>query len=180
VRNIPVARRAAIAVIALAIAGYILRPQISQALVLRGDDRFYRGSAVDALRYYRRAVAIDPNDASALDRYLFGALSLRDRNCAHDGVALATEYLRRHPADDAVRMDRAMAFRLLADWNGALGDFYRVGVRKRDPAALTFAGYAALSLGRHRQACAMWRLALAFDPAFRAARHALATHGSAS
>ncbi|HZY98271.1 MAG TPA: hypothetical protein VFE36_01725, partial [Candidatus Baltobacteraceae bacterium] len=132
-----------------------------------------RGSAADALTYYRRAILIDPLDGTAVDRFAFGAVSLRDRRVVREAVELSSQYLRRRSNDDVVRLDRAMAFRLLGDWRYASDDFERAGVRERDATALTFAGYCALALRQRSRAVALWRRALSFDRNFRASRHAL-------
>lgn len=175
--EIPTARRIALGLTGIVMSAYLLRPQISQALVVRGDERLYRGSAVDALSYYRRAIATDPFDGAAVDRFAFGAVSLRKPALVRDAIDLSSQYLRRRPDDDVVRMDRAMAFRLLRDWPHAADDFARVGRRERDATALTFAGYAARSLHEEKRAAAFWREALAVDRSFRAARHALNAPG---
>lgn len=172
-KDIPASRRVALALTGVLVAGYLLRPQVSQALVVRGDERLYRGSPADALIYYRRAIEADPLDAAAIDRFAFGAVSLRDRRAVRDAIDLSSRYLRRRPYDDGIRMDRAMAYRLIGDWRHAVDDFERVGVRKRDATALTFAGYAAWALRERPRAIGLWRKALAAQPDFRAARHAL-------
>lgn len=175
--EIPIPRRIALALTGIVISGYLLRPQISQALVIRGDERLYRGSAAEALMYYRRAIAADPFDGSAVDRFAFGAVGLRKPAFVRDAIELSSQYLQLRPDDDVVRMDRAMAFRLLRDWRHAAGDFACVGERERDATALTFAGYAAMALHEEKRATALWRQALAFDRDFRAARDALHATG---
>ena len=171
--EIPIFRRIALALTGIVLSAYLLRPQISQALVIRGDERLYRGSAADALIYYRRAIEADPTDGDAVDRFSFGAISLRNRALVRAGIEFASEYLRRRPEDDVVRMDRAMACRLVGDWRCAADDFERAGVRKRDATALTFAGYAALALHQRTRAIALWQRALTVNSGFVAARHAL-------
>jgi len=171
--DISIARRVVLALSGVIVSGFLLRTQVSQALVIRGDERLYRGSAVEALTYYRRAIAADPLDGSAVDRFAFGAISLRERRLVREAIVVTSEYLRRRPSDDEVRMDRAMALRLLGDWTRAADDFERVGVRRRDATALTFAGYAALALHQRSRAIACWRRALSVDGNFLAARHAL-------
>jgi tetratricopeptide (TPR) repeat protein len=179
VNEIPIARRIALALTGVVVSGFLLRPQISQALVIRGDERLYRGSAAEALEYYRRAIAADPLDGTAVDRFVFGAVSLRKRAAITDAIDLSSAYLLRRKDDDVVRLDRAMAFRLLGDWRHAENDFQIVGERERDATALTFAGYAALESHRRSQAIAMWRAALSLNRNFIAARHALMLRGSA-
>ena len=167
------ARRLALALTGVFVSGYLLRPQISEALVMRGDERLYRGSTNEALIYYRRAIDADPLNGSAVDRFVFAAVSLRKRSVVREAIDISSRYLRRRSGDDTVRMDRAMAFRLVGDWRRAADDFERVGVRERDATALTFAGYAALTLREQRRAVALWHIALTVDRNFRAARHAL-------
>lgn len=174
------ARRIALALTGIVVSGYLLRPQISQALVIRGDERLYRGNTAEALGYYRRAIDADPLDASAVDRFAFGAASLREETVVREAIAASSAYLRRRPGDDVVRMDRAMAFRSLGDWRHAAADFERVGERERDATALTFAGYAAEKLHERRRARALWRKALIVDRTFRAALHALHARSDAS
>lgn len=171
--DIPVVRRVALALTGIVVSGFLLRPQISQALVVRGDERLYHGSTADALTYYRRAIAADPLDGNAVDRFAFGAVSLRDRRFVREAIDATSQYLRRRPNDDGVRMDRAMALRILGDWPRAADDFERVGIRERDATALTFAGYAASALHQRARSIALWRRALSLDANFVAARHAL-------
>jgi tetratricopeptide (TPR) repeat protein len=178
VSEIPLGRRIALALIGIVASGYLLRPQISQALVVRGDERLYRGSATEALGYYRRAIETDPLDGSAVDRFAFSAVSLRKPMLVRDAIELSSQYLRRRPDDDVVRMDRAMAFRLLGNWKNAADDFARVGKRERDVTALTFAGYAARALHDDKRATALWREALGVNSTFRAARRALHAWGT--
>ncbi len=175
--EIPVARRIALALAGIVVSGFVLRPQISQALVIRGDERLYRGSASDALVYYRRAIAVDSLDASAVDRFAFAAVSLREPVLVRDAIELSSKYLRRRPDDDIVRMDRAMAFRSVGDWPQAADDFARVGERERNATALTFAGYAAAALHDDKRAIELWDKALAVDGSFLAARRALRGRG---
>jgi tetratricopeptide (TPR) repeat protein len=179
VNDIPIGRRIALALTGVIVSAYLLRPQISQALVIRGDERLYRGSTIDALRYYRRAIATDPLDGSAVDRFVFSAVSVRKRSVVEEAIALSSAYLLRRTDDDVVRMDRAMAFRMLGDWRHAESDFELAGRRERDATALTFAGYAALAAHRRLRATILWREALAVDGQFVPARRALASRGVA-
>ena len=178
--DISVTRRITLALAGVMMSGYLLRPQVSQALVVRGDERLYRGSSLEALEYYRRAIQVDPLDASAVDRFAFGAVSLRSANVVREAIALSSAYLDQRPGDDVVRMDRAMAFRLIGDWHDAANDFERVGERQRDATALTFAGYAAERVREGSRARILWREALSIDPSFRAALRALHARRPAS
>lgn len=172
-RPIPVTRRLALAIIGIVIAATVLRPQLSDALVLRGDGCLYRGQSAAALRYYRRAMAIDAADGVAVDRFAFVAMTSHDSGALADAIAFATAYLSRHEVDEVVRMDRAMAYRATGDADRAMSDFADVGARTRDVRALTFAGYAARAAGRRERARAFWRSAIALAPGFPPALHGL-------
>jgi tetratricopeptide (TPR) repeat protein len=159
---------------AIGAAAILLHGQLADALVMRGDERLYRAQPSRALAYYQRALWLDPTDAVAVDRLLFVATTIRDRDALRVGIARASTYLARRPNDNVVRMDRAMAFRAIGQPARALEDFARVGRDARDVRALAFAGFAALAIGRPREARAYWRAALTLAPQFVVARHALA------
>jgi len=167
-------RRLILSLTGIAIAACLLRAQLADALVMRGDGLLYRGNLTGAMQRYERAVWIDPDDGVAVDRYAFVALSTHRRIEMIDGVRVASAYLRRHASDGTVRMDRAMTYRALGETRRALADFREVGHCCADVRALTFAGYAALALGERKQAASLWRAALALSPNFVAARHGLA------
>lgn len=171
--DIPLWRRCIFAGAGLVLSAWILRAPIAGALVARGDEYLYRSDPRGALRYYGRATAIDSNDALAIDRYLFDATALRDRSKIEEGIARAGSYLRAHPHDDTIRMDRAMALRVTGRLDAAMNDFARVGAHGRDVRALTFAGLQARALGRAAQARHFWKQALTIDPRFAPARRLL-------
>jgi tetratricopeptide (TPR) repeat protein len=129
----------------------------------------YRNSPLQALRFYRRALAIDGGDGIAADRYAFVAMTVRRPAVVRDAIAVASGYLRRNAADVTVRMDRAMCYRAIGDAGNALADFDTVAKATRDIRALAFAGYAARALGRPQQARRFWQAALAIQPRFPAA-----------
>ena len=166
-------RRTALALLGIAAAAWILRPQISDALVVRGDEFLYRSDSKRALDYYRRALAVDGDDAAAADRFAFVAAMTRDVRANAEALREASAYLRRHPDDAIVRMDRAMAYRAAGYSGAALADFSLVGALTNDPRAFTFAGFAAERSGDPRLARRMWRAALALQPGFVAAKRAL-------
>jgi tetratricopeptide (TPR) repeat protein len=166
-------RRIALALLGIAIAAWILRPQISDALVVRGDEFLYRADAPSALRYYRRALGVDEDDGAAADRFAFVAAMLRDPGANAEALRETSAYLQRHPDDTIVRMDRAMAYRAAGISRAALADFSLVGARTNDPRAFTFAGYAAERSGDAALARRLWRAALALQPGFVAAKRAL-------
>jgi tetratricopeptide (TPR) repeat protein len=173
-KALPAYRRMFAAMAGVAIAALLLRSQLSDSLVLRGDACWYAGNVREALRYYGRAVWIDDDDGVAVDRLSFVAMTARDRFALRESTDVASRFLRRHPDDDVVRLDRAMAYRAMGDRAHAFDDFVAAGLHAHDPRALTFAGYAAAAQGRSRRARSLWRTALAFSPAFVPAARALA------
>ena len=172
-KPIPLYRRVLVAAVGITCAAFLTRSQLADALVLRGDECLYRAQPGAGLSYYRRALWLDGSDGAAVDRFAFVAMTLRDPHALKDSVAIASAYLRRAPNDDVVRLDRAMAYRALGKHASALADFATAGGRARDPRALTFAGYEAKALGHLRLARALWSRALALEPNFLPARHAL-------
>ena len=74
---IPLWRRFAIAGVALVLAGGLFRGQLGTALVTRGDDAVRNGDRTGAVRYYTRALAIDPHSLRAADRLVGDVLETR-------------------------------------------------------------------------------------------------------
>ncbi len=172
------ARRVALAAAAVAVSGILLRGQVADALVVRGDEFLYRSNSKAALRYYRRALRFDANNTVALDRVLFVSTLLRNRTQMRDAVERSTGYLDRRPDDDAIRMDRAMACRALGDASTAAADFAVAGYRTRDARALALAGFASRTVADERAAVRLFRAALVLAPKMPAALHALADDGT--
>lgn len=170
---LPRGRRVALALGGIFISAAIMRTQLADALVVRGDGCLYRARPACAFRYYRRAMWFDSDNGLAVDRFVFVAMMTRDRAALDEGVGLASTYLRRHPDDSVVRMDRAMVYRAAGRNARALLDFAIVGRHTHDARALTFAGFAAKSIGQRARAKTFWLAALAFAPGFPPARHAL-------
>lgn len=170
-------RRFVLAAAGVLIAGWLLRDQLSDALVVRGDEFLFRGRLQAANRYYARALAFDADSAIAVDRSVFAALLSHHRDALETGVRLAAGYLARHPDNDAVRWDRAMADRVLDDATAAASDFAIVGYRTRDERALALAGLEARRGGARLRARRLLRAALALDPGFPPALRALAREG---
>lgn len=166
-------RRTALILLALAASVLLLRAQLADALVVRGDEFLYRSQPGRALRYYSRALGLDALSAPAVDRFLFVATTARNRVAIRDGIVRATDYLAHDPGNDVVRMDRAMALRATGDFAEAASDFAVVGFHGRDARALTFAGFAARDAGQLPRAARLWRSALALQPTFSPALHAL-------
>jgi tetratricopeptide (TPR) repeat protein len=116
-------RRVAVAVIALAIAALIFRPQIADALVARGDDLLYKNARDRALLHYARALAFDPASGTAADRYVFVSMERHTRASLGDALAVANAYLRSHPGDSSVLNDRALCYLVLRQYRNAARDF---------------------------------------------------------
>ena len=130
-------RRTALALLGIATAACILRPQISDALVVRGDEFLYRADPARALVYYRRARAVDGDDGAAADRFAFVATMMRDARVNAEALRETSAYLQRHPDDAVVRMDRAMASAPRDSCvERSVIDFSLVGARTNDPRAL--------------------------------------------
>jgi tetratricopeptide (TPR) repeat protein len=166
-------RRTTVALVAVALSAAIVRPQLADALVVRGDEYLYRAQPSRALGYYARALAIDAGDGAAADRFAFVAMMLHDRAAIAEALRVTSAYLQLHPGDTTVRLDRAMAFRADGNASGALADFSLAGAQTGDARALTFAGYAAKVLGKQSLARRLWSSALAVNHNFTPAARAL-------
>lgn len=167
------ARRLIVALVALGASAVFFHAQMSDALVTRGDELLLRGRTGAALVHYRRALSWDDGNETALDRLLFVAFELRDPAGMRFGLELASRYLKTHPFDTALRMDRAMVRRLDGDLTGAMNDFAEVGSRTGDVRAFDLAAHAAEKLGNARRARELWRAALRLHSGFAPARRAL-------
>ena len=166
-------RKGSVAMLAVALAAMLLRPQLSSALVSRGDDLAYAGNAVRARAMYRRARAFDRSNGIAEDRLIFAELMTHDRSRIRIAVADASVYLSRVPSDVTIRMDRALGYQMLKAYDAASRDFARVGEATRDARSLTFAGIDALHAGKEERA-RVWLLeALRLAPRDEPARRAL-------
>jgi len=171
---IPLGRRFAIAFVALSLAGGLFRGQIATALVTRGDDAVRNGDPTAGVRYYHRALAIDPRTGRAADRLAFYLGMRHQPGDAETAIAVATTALVQVPDDAALLADRGLAEQRLRRWRAAERDFGRAGVIGHDPRYDHLAGRVALRLGDVDEARQFFGLALIHDPAFRPARAALA------
>ncbi len=167
------ARRCVLAVLGVAGAATILRPQISSALVVRGDEMLYMARTARALVLYHRALFFDPDNAAAADRYVFVSMTTHRRTALEDAVVLATSFLRRHNGNATILMDRALCNRSLGRQRAAELDFVRADMERKNAAALVFAGYAALRLGDPSRARHWWRMSLNEHPDYTPAEKAL-------
>jgi tetratricopeptide (TPR) repeat protein len=169
-------RRFGIALTALLLAGLAFRPQIADALIVRGDDYVYRGDSVAALERYRRALAIWPASQTAADRYVFLNMQLNTARSLHDGIDVATRYLSHRPGDAPILSDRALCYLREKRYALAQADFERAAMAQPTAQSYAFAGWAAQRAGRHRAALWLWKLALRMQPHYRPALIALAEH----
>ena len=167
------ARRLGIVALAVIVAAMLLRPQISSALVVRGDELQLRGQGVHSLEIYARALAFDPTNVTAADRYAFAAVLGHDASAERKCVLISTNALLVNPRDSTLRYDRALCEHRLDAFAAAAADFAIVGIDRHDARALLF---AALDLRRIRspQARKLLRMAAAQHPAFRPAVRDLA------
>jgi tetratricopeptide (TPR) repeat protein len=168
------ARRMALAIVAIAMTALVMHVPLSYALVQRGDDLLYQGNATRALAFYARALVFDADNAVAVDRYAFVAMTLRGRPALRHAINMADRLLESDAANAVVRMDRALCEWKLDAAQQAEVDFARVARERRDARAYVFAGYAALRAGNRRQAVLWWKNALrlraSYEPAERALR----------
>ncbi len=165
-------RRALLVVTALVLAAPLLRASVASALVTRGDGLLYSQDA-RATVMYRRALAIDPNDNAAADRYAFSALLSRRKSVIEDGIRVLDVALSNHPEDDTLRMDRALCLQKLKRYDLAEPDFERVGIETRNVQALAFAAADARKLSRIGKSRSLLLAASRIDPKYEPIRLAL-------
>ncbi len=171
---IPLGRRIAIAAIALMVAGGLFRGQLATAVITRGDDALRSGDRTAAVRYYSRALLLDPHSSRAADRLAF-YLDMRHRpGDAQASIDVATTALAQVPDDASLLADRGLAEGHLGCWRAAERDFGAAGASGRDARYDHLAGRVALRLGDVDGARRFFKTALLHDPAFRPARAALA------
>lgn len=127
---------------------------------------------------YLRAIWFDGGNGVGEDRYVFAAMATHDVHALVEAVRSARLYLRYHPSDETVRMDRALCEHRLGLIALAADDFERVGRTRGDARALMFAALDRGRAGRLRAARELLRTAIALDPRFTPARRVLARLGS--
>lgn len=164
-------RRAAVACCAVFVAALLLRPQISEAIVVRGDDLSYRGEMRRAHRMYERALVLDSGNAVALDRLAFEAI--RGGRPEAMGSMIARLAAARIESDPMLVEDRAMLELKAHRYADAERDFRAYAQHVKDARASTFAGWSAARAGRRELAIGDFTLALTYDPSFTPARSAL-------
>jgi tetratricopeptide (TPR) repeat protein len=170
-------RRFAIAAVALALAFVLFRPQVAQALIVRGDEFLYRGNTSAALERYQRALALMPESQTAADRYAFLSLQRNTPSSLRRAITIAGRYLRRHPDDAVLLTDRALCYLHQKRYALAQNDFEHAARSSHAPESFVFAGWAAEHAGRAKSARTLWRLALAVRRGYRPALIALSEHG---
>jgi tetratricopeptide (TPR) repeat protein len=166
-------RRFALALAALATAAAAFRPQLTQALIVRGDDYLYRGDARSALARYGRALVLSPDSQTAADRYVFLSMQQDTARSLRAGIEEATRFLSHHPGNATLLSDRALCYLHERRYALAQADFEQAasGV---DAQAYVFAGWAAWHAGRVHAARTLWERALLVRPRYRPAAIALA------
>lgn len=166
-------RRFRLVVIAMAGAALLLHSQISEALVIRGDDLAYRNVGA-AMSKYRNALWWDSQNGSAVDRICFHELLSHQPVLVRDAVKVANAYLERHGNDATVLTDRALALNFLRRYTEAAADFRMAASQTKNVQLMTFAGFAALHAGNRRMAKQLFTEATQLDSRFTPARRALA------
>lgn len=169
-------RRFTAALVALLLAGMLFRPQITDALIVRGDDYLYRGDPTRAIDRYRRAITIWPGSETAVDRYVFLELQQNTQPSLRDGEIAAAQFLSRHADDATILSDRALCFLHEKRYALAEADFEHAARVTHTAQNYVFAGWAAQHAGRTSAARAFWSRALAVQPRYRPALIALAEH----
>ncbi len=167
-------RRVTCALLAITVAGSLLRAQISSALVTRGDGLAYWGRQDAARTAYIKALFFDPRNGVAVDRYAFNAAMTSDRDVLRSCVVVASRYLAEVPADAAVMMDRALCFQHQGLLLPAIADFRRAGEAGRDARAFMFAALDEHTLRQPGAARQLLQKAVAVDPLFLPAQRELA------
>jgi tetratricopeptide (TPR) repeat protein len=169
-------RRFGIAAVALLSAGLLFRNQLSQALIVRGDDYLYRGDRTAALARYQRAMTIAPWSQIAADRYVFVSMERQTRQATRAALRVADRYLKAYPHDAALLSDRALWYLHAHRYAKAQRDFAAAAQSPHSVSDYVFAGFAAEHAHDHRAAVKFWRAALREAPNYRPAQLALAEH----
>lgn len=128
-----------IGMLSIVIASLLLRTQIADALVLRGDEFLVRNDLTRARTHYWRALWIDGASSAAVDRTIYVAVLLRNPAELNHAIALASAFLRRFPGDAAIRADRGLCYLLVRRYSLAAEDYSRAAHETRDPQIRMFA-----------------------------------------
>lgn len=163
-------RRLGLTCIALAISFGLFHGQLAAAVVTRGDDALRSGDIDGAIRFYDRAMQLDPRSAVAADRLAFYLALRHDQTGARQAIAVAGRALAAAGDDPGLLADRAFAELQLHRWRDARNDFARAGALAHDARYEHFAGRMALRTADVSAARRYERLALADAPGFAPAR----------
>lgn len=166
-------RRCLCAVTAIGAAFLVLRPQLAQALVVRGDGLLYQGRSDLAIGYYRRALSVEGDSEAAVDRLASFAFESHNRSIITRVLPDISAFIRRHGDRVAIRFDRGLCYESLRDFRHAEADFASAGYAGHDARSLEFAGFAALHQVKPARARRYFRDALRFDASLRPAKRAL-------
>lgn len=169
-------RRFAAAAFALVAAAALFRAQIADALVVRGDDLLYQNRRDAALVHYARALALDPQSATAADRYVFVQMERHTKSAVADALSAANRYLSGHPSDAQILADRAMCYLRTGRYKAARADFERAGAVAKQPRFYVFAGWAAKRGHDAAGARRLWQAALTLESRYGPALTALRMH----
>lgn len=166
-------RRLVLTAVAVVAAAMLFRGTVASALVTRGDDALRAGDEAVAFRYYRRALRVEPHEATAANRLAFHLALRRSGADARAAIAVADDVLCQNGSDGELLVDRALAEQQLHRWRVAERDFSHAAVLLHDARYEHFAGRAALHFSDRLAAQRHFRNALRLDPAFAPARAAL-------
>jgi len=149
VEPIPLWRRGALALVAIAISAFMFHGWIAMGLVTRGDDLLRAGGQDRALSFYTRAVWFDRSWEVPADRFAFAASLTGDRRTLEQAIALTSAHLARNPTSYNVRWDRALCLLHLGRRAEAFRDLTRLArARRADWRMNDMALRIALVLGR--------------------------------
>jgi hypothetical protein len=167
-------RRLLIVVVAVGLAALLLHPQISAALVTRGDTLAYWGNTRAAMAEYERALLFDRGNVVAADRYAFDASLTRDPKVMARATSLTESLAETNGGIPELLFDRALCFQRLGNYSVASKEFARAGRALHDPRAMMFAALDQRQLRNMHQFRSLLREAVAFDRAFTPASRDLA------
>lgn len=159
-----VARRFVVVLIAIAISGMLLRDQLGQTLLGRGDAALALGDPFSAIRYYQRGLTFDAGSPSIRDRIAFASLLLGTPTALRRCIRVTSRINDAHEATPALLLDRALCEKRLGRLRAASADLLALGERTHDARALTFAALLARRFSSRRVVISELRQAVRFDP----------------
>jgi tetratricopeptide (TPR) repeat protein len=141
---IPLVRRVACSAFALGACALVFHAPLADAIVTRGDDAWRNGMPGEAIRFYRRALVVNPSSSLAADRLAFQLAIRHDRVDARAARDIADRVLAFRPADPALLADRAFAELELRRFDDARRDFRQAGKAAHDARFERLARHLAL------------------------------------